>query len=351
MNIDKFDQVIEKVLLFLEDDCKKNPHRYIKSGENFEPCVKDGVDYALKALGINERVDYTPGGHGFPDIVIEGTDGNKFGIEVKSSTGKGKSWRINGNSVLGSTRVPEIKKNVIVFGKVRGVDSVFRAKEYEKCIANVVVTHSPRYLIDLDIEDGNSFFDKSNLQYSTVSESDDPIGLITEYFLSIGQTAWWLAESTPAAIQLFGKLPKSQQDKLMGYAFAHYPELFSNSGTKFYRYMSWLAAENSIVDSALRDRFTAGGKVDLELSNKKYHKLPHIFKVLYEHRVELVKEIVTADNSVLAEDWGETPQEDSRQRIEQWICLVASEISKKDLGKVKRKRLLWDIIFSGVDMW
>ena len=135
---------------------------------------------------------------------------------------------------------------MIVFGKVRGADSLFRAKEYEKCISNVVVTHSPRYLIDLDIDDGNSFFDRANLSYNDISESDQPIKMITDYFLSIGQTAWWLAESTPAAIQMFGNLPVVQKGQLMGHAFVYFPEIFSNSGVKFYRYMSWLASENSI---------------------------------------------------------------------------------------------------------
>ena len=102
---------------------------------------------------------------------------------------------------------------------------------------------------------------------------DQPIKLITDYFLSIGQKAWWLADSTPAAIQMFGKLPKVEQNKLMGYAFAHFAEIFSNSGTKFYRYMSWLASENSIIDPALRDRFTAGGDV-YKRQDKYYYLRP-----------------------------------------------------------------------------
>lgn len=145
MTLSEFDNVIEFVISFLEQDCIINPESYRKSGEDFEPCVKRAVDFALEELGLPDEVDYTPGGHGFPDIVIVGADGNKYGIEVKSSSSAGRSWRINGNSILGSTRVPGIRKNMIVFGKVRGADSLFRAKEYEKCISNVVVTHSPRY--------------------------------------------------------------------------------------------------------------------------------------------------------------------------------------------------------------
>ncbi len=340
----QFNSLIDKVLEYLAADCQQHPERYRKSGEDFEPWVKEAVDYAIDALSLDASVDYTPGGHGFPDIVIEGNDGNKYGIEVKSSSGTGNTWKINGNSVLGSTRVPGILKNVIVFGKVRGENSIFRAKEYDKCIANVVVTHSPRYLIDLDVEDGESFFDKSNMSYAEISQSDQPIKLITDYFLSIGQKAWWLADSTPAAIQMFGKLPKVDQNKLMGYAFAHFAEIFSNSGTKFYRYMSWLASENSIIDPALRDRFTAGGKADVELSTVIYEKLPRIFKNLHEYRKYVLMELENADLQVLEDDWGIVPSTEYQGRIEQWLTLTAAVIPDKDLEHVRKRQMLEDIL-------
>lgn len=341
----QFDLLIDKVLEGLAMDCQQHPERYKKSGEDFEPCVKDAVDFAIDQLSIDAYVDYTPGGHGFPDIVIEDHNGNKYGIEVKSSSGTGNTWRINGNSVLGSTRVPGIKKNVIVFGKVRGENSLFRAKEYDKCIANVVVTHSPRYLIDLDIEDGKSFFDQSKLSYEEISQSAQPIKLITDYFLSKGQKAWWLADSTPAAIQMFGKLPKGEQNRLIGYAFAHFTEVFSNSGTKFYRYMSWLASEKSIVDPALRDRFTAGGKADVELSAVKYERLPRIFTNLHQNRKYVLMELENADLQVLEDDWGIAPHTEYQGRIAQWLTLAVAEIADKELEHVNKRQMLEDILF------
>ena len=344
MNVTQFDNLIDIVLQFLAEDCVENPDRYRKSGEGFEPCVKSAVDYALNVMELNEIVDYTPGGHGFPDIVVEGEDGNKYGIEVKSSSGTGNTWKINGNSVLGSMRVPGICKNMIVFGKVRGADSLFRAKEYEKCISNVVVTHSPRYYIDLDIEEGHGFFEKSDLCYEDISNSDQPIKLITDYFLSIGQTAWWLAESTPAAIQMFGKLPRSQQGQLMGYAFVHFPEIFSNSGTKFYRYMSWLASVNSVIDPALRDRFTAGGKADVNLEYVVYEKLPKVFKNLHNFRKYVLAELENADNETLEKDWEKTPETNFANRIEQWASIAASLIPDEDLEFVRKKQMLLDIV-------
>lgn len=86
MTLSEFDNVIELVISFLEQDCIINPESYRKSGEDFEPCVKRAVDFALEELGLPDEVDYTPGGHGFPDIVIVGADGNKYGMMVIKNT-------------------------------------------------------------------------------------------------------------------------------------------------------------------------------------------------------------------------------------------------------------------------
>jgi len=94
---------------------------------------------------------------------LECAGGGKYGIEVKSSVGIGDSRRIAGNSILGSTSVQGVLKNVIVFGKMRGADIEFRSREYKECITEVRVTHSPRYMIDLDTPAKEHFFDKSGL--------------------------------------------------------------------------------------------------------------------------------------------------------------------------------------------
>ena len=315
MTIAEFDRVIEQVLIFLENDCISHPELYRKSGEDFEPCVKNAVDYALQVLNINAEVDYTPGGHGFPDIVIVCDDGNKFGIEVKSSSSSGKSWKINGNSILGSTRVPGICKNMIVFGKVRGVDSLFRAKEYEKCISNVVVTHSPRYLIDLDIDDGNSFFDKANLSYDDISKSDQPIKMITDYFLSIGQTAWW----------------------------RYYLQL-SLEGQAPFKHIYAPQTERLAIDPALRDRFTAGGKADIELEHVIYEKLPRIFTNLHNYRKYVIDEIKNADSDELKEAWNQIPSANLEVRINQWAMVVADLIPDDGMEHLNKDQMLIDIV-------
>ncbi len=88
MTQEYFHKVIERVLEILGEDCKRNPDCYRKSGEEFEPLVVQAVKRAIYDEEVAVRVDYIPGGHRFPDIVLVDENGAKFGIEVKSSTGK-----------------------------------------------------------------------------------------------------------------------------------------------------------------------------------------------------------------------------------------------------------------------
>lgn len=333
----EFDALIDKLLGFLSDDCRKRPERYIKGGVDFEPTVKEAAEYAIGVLGLEARVDYEPGSHSFPDIVVHVADGSKYGIEVKSLSGTGDSWKINGNSVLGSTRVPGISKSFVLLGKMRGEKSLFRMREYEKSISNVVVTHSPRYLLDLDVKPGESFFDKSNLSYDEITASKEPIKLITDYFSSIGQKAWWLVESTPATILMFNDLAKRQRQALIGYGLAHYKEIFSKSNHKFYRYMAWLVSEKGVVDPSLRDRFTAGGKTTIELRGSTYRRMPHIFKTVHKYRNEVLRELENADLETLQKDWGTVPGKTFKDRIEQWVENVSSATQTEiDIDDVKR---------------
>ncbi|MGM9601805.1 MAG: hypothetical protein ACI3W5_09555 [Faecousia sp.] len=302
MLIVNFGDFVEKVCLVLDDLSKTNPKRIAacKTGEDFEECVVEAIATVINQMGIDAKIRYTKGGHAFPDIVIEFSDGSKYGIEVKSSTSStSKNWKINGNSVLGSTK-EDVIDTYIVFGKTAIGNQGFRCKRYEDAIANVAVTHSPRYAIDMEIANNETFFAKSGLTYKQISESEDPIGQITAYFRSQGQKAWWLAESTPAAIRMFSDLEGEEQLKLLGYCFAHFPEVFSSRSNKFSRCAMWLVAEHSIVSSSLRDNFSAGGRFEY----LDFGRIPRIYKTLEDCREYVLQALDDATVEELYEDWG-----------------------------------------------
>lgn len=301
MTPERFDQLVETVREYLENQAVINPASIAacRSGEDFELCVRNAVEVVLEREGIRAEIKYEQGSHTFPDIVLVFEKGEKYGIEVKCSTGTGRSWKINGNSVLGSTK-EDVRETYVLFGKTAMGYQAFRCKRYEECAADVAVTHSPRFRIDMELAPGTTFFEKSGLSYQQISSAQNPIELITDYFKSQGQRAWWLAESTPAAIRMLSNLPVEERKALLGYCFAHFPEVFSSGGTKYSRCAMWLASEHSIVSSSLRDNFSAGGKVDYG----RFGKVAKVFQTLEECRPYVLAALENATPEELYADWG-----------------------------------------------
>ena len=344
-----FKQYVDNVVATLHTIAKEDAE-YItscKSGDDFELRVVDAAKRTLASMELSASVLHTPGSHAFPDIIIEFSDGDKYGIEVKSSTAaKAKSWKINGNSVMGSTRDDSVIETYIVFGKTAPSVLDFKARKYDECISNVVVTHSPRYLIDLDLPENETFFDVSGISYKQITSSDNPVGLITRYFQSQGQKAWWLSESTPAAVKMFSDLNEAEQTQCFGYGLAHFPELFERNRNKYKRLTIWLATEKSIVSPSMRDDFSAGGQVDLVLAGRAYYKLPKIFQRLIDYKDALIKALNAADADSLCSDWGIPTMAlpDEKSKVNAWIQVAAPHVAVNQLEKgVIPLQLLQDI--------
>ena len=318
-----FSKFVEKVRLQLEYVSQTAPEviAACKSGEDFEVCVYNAVATVLAETGIDATIHYEQGSHVFPDIVVEFATGEKYGIEVKSSTGTGRGWKINGNSVLGSTK-ENVVDTYVMFGKTTRGHQAFRCKRYEDCVADVAVTHSPRYRIDMDLEPGTTFFDKSGLSYQQISDAEKPIELITAYFKSQGQHAWWLSESTPAAIRMFSSLTTEEKKRLVAYCFAHFPEVFSASSNKFSRCAMWLAAEHSIVSSSLRDNFSAGGKYVY----RDFGKIPRIFDTLDKCKEYVINALNECTMEKLCEDWGIAyrPEFENNNKLSAWLGVASA---------------------------
>lgn len=324
-----FEKFVSEVTERLEQYAASDP-RAIASctgGEKFEPWVARATEEIAAEGYPGAAVEYNAGSHAFPDIVVDFGPWGRYGIEVKSSSNAtSKGWKINGNSILGSTKQTVID-TYIIFGKTAIGCQEFRYKRYKDAVANVVVTHSPRYAIDMDLAPGETFFEKSGISYKEMQQSDAPIHLVTEYFKKQGLSAWWLTESAPAALRLYSDLSPSEQAELIGYCFAHFPELFSNSSKKFYRAAVWMTTERSVLTPSLRDSFTAGGKADINLLDTTYHALPRIYTNLRQHRQSVLRALRDASVEKLAEDWNCSPTfgASTNDKLLMWIVLVARQ--------------------------
>lgn len=340
---------------FVIDACEKlkrlatkNPHKIAVcgTGEKFEIRVVEVIQELVAESYPEAKVEYTPGSHAFPDVVIDFGPNGRYGIEVKSSSSaSSKGWKINGNSVLGSTKQAVIA-TYIIFGKTALNHQEFRYKRYEEAVANVGVTHSPRYMIDMDIAPSETFFAKSGLSYQQISKDGNPIGLITDYFRSQGLRAWWLAESTPAAIRIFSELEARERAEMIGYCFAHFPEVFSASQKKYQRSALWLTMRQSVVSTSLRDNFSASGRADVVLKTITYPDAPKIYKTLHEHRFIVRSALSEANMEELAHDWGiaDGMPATEREILKLWTFLSARKADRKHGTAEYVREMVWNII-------
>ncbi|MFR7894917.1 MAG: hypothetical protein ACLU38_13450 [Dysosmobacter sp.] len=65
---------------------------------------------------------------------------------------------------------------ILSFGKTAMGNQAFRFKRYEDAVANVAVTHSPRYAIDMDIAPGETFLINQDLPINRSLNLKTPLG-------------------------------------------------------------------------------------------------------------------------------------------------------------------------------
>lgn len=305
----------------------------------FEKLVVKVSNLVIEKFGYSFIIDYTEGGHAFPDIIYSHKS-NKYGIEVKSSTSSNtsdSSWTILGNSILGSTRI-DVEETYIIFFKVNKNGRFINYARYEDAVSDIVVTHSPRYKLNLSQKPQDSFFAKSGISYEQINESKDPIGLVTNYFKNRGETAWWIAESTPAIIKNWSEISKKSKKEIMSKAFVLFPELiYSNNNLKYKRLSKWLVASYSIVDSSLRDKFTAGGKINLKIDKVNYFELPRIYESLINIFSEFKKQLKEMSYEEIKKYWADYCPilDDFESRKKYWFETVIGKLYENGHLKVE----------------
>lgn len=282
------------------------------------------------------------GGQKFPDIIAQ----KLYGIEVKTTTQN--HWKTTGNSVLESTRVADVERIFMLFAKLANPIE-FRCRPYEECLSEVVVTHSPRYLIDMNLPLGQTIFDKMNTPYDTLRKKKNPLGHVVDYYksnLKPGEQLWWIDNSNVSniSIKMWKNIGREKQKEIITKIMVYFTEIFgNNSRKKFERIPAWLVTREGIVTPNIRDLFSSGGKSDLLVGNKLYKDIPRIFLNLF-NSLTLVIEIIAQTSYIeLSEYWGIRTTE--KNKISDWISLVSEEAKRiSDAQHLDIKKIINEII-------
>ena len=275
-------------------------------------------------------------GHRFPDILA----GKYYGTEVKST--KSDKWDSFGNSIFENTRLKDVERIYVTFGKM--IKPVrFKSKPYEDCISGVVVDHSPRYHIDMTIqEEGReTIFEVMRTTYDEfrrlpVHDQIEMIAKKSKEKLAKGETLWWHPEVeeyiAPPSIRLMSAFSKEDKERLISEAYCFFPELFGSSSKKYNRYVLWLITDKSIATGNARDGFSSGGQVEFQLKDGSMVKIPATIGRLIKYHEMIANVINKTPSGILKDRWNVSSIQDDR--ISQWIGLILPVIS--DSGRIDR---------------
>lgn len=285
----------------------------------FEYAVYDKMTESAKGSNFEGTIKQT-GLMAFPDVVA-----NKyFGVEVKTTTKD--QWISVGNSVLESSRIEDVERIYLLFGKFGGIMDI-RYRLYQDCLPEVSVTHYPRYKINMDLENGKSIFRKIGIDYDTLRKDGNCIQKIKDYYrtqLKEGEELWWIDQDngekgTSPIIRPFKNLSKKERESFVVEAMILFPEMFSNRLTKFERAATYLVAEYNAVSANLRDNFTAGGKKAMTIKNKSL-LLPRVAYKLSEKAKNISQKIEEINENDLLHYW--RVEKIEKDRLSQWKKLL-----------------------------
>lgn len=290
----EFALLMKRTDQLLTNDAAKRPKYYVtRNGSPLEDDVKAALDECAIGTPFENTIEKISG-QKFPDIVAA----KLYGVEVKST--KENHWTSTGSSILESSRVADVERIFMTFGKLGGNPIAFRSRPYEECLSGIAVTHMPRYLIDMRLNQGETIFDKMGVPYDTLRKMDNPIAPVSRYYrskLKNGEKLWWAGEAddeaAPATLRLWDCVPCEEKRKYTVYGLINFPEIF---GGDYGRYALWLVTSQSVVDTHIRDQFSAGGREPMLLSDGTVVKLPGIYRRIKENSDFFIKRMFLEDS-------------------------------------------------------
>lgn len=321
----EFVSLMNRTDRLLNFDAQQRPAYYARRGGSpLEDDVKAALDECAKRTPFANTIEKISGQR-FPDIVAA----KFYGVEVKST--KENHWTSTGSSILESSRISDVERIFMTFGKLGGNPIEFLSRPYEECLYGIAVTHMPRYLIDMRLKPGETIFDKMGIPYDKLRLMENPVAPVSRYYrnqLKPGESLWWAGdaadETVSATIRLWSNVPTEAKKRYTVYGCVNFPEIF---GGNYDRYALWLTSQG-VVDPHIRDQFSAGGQEFMLLSNGATIKFPGVYRRV-KGNMELFLKIMSQENTQAFMERSTLDVHALNERLLKWADVV-SRHSKMD---------------------
>jgi len=272
-------------------------------------------------------------GHSFPDILA----GKYYGVEVKST--KEDKWTSVGSSIVESTRDQNVEDIYMMFGKLGGKIPEFKFRPYQDCLCNIAVTHSPRYMIDMEIKEKleKTIFEKIHMSYSDFHKVDDKIEVVRDYYINQArkngrhEMPWWIGKRTVDAIgngevptiRLFNQLSICEKADLKAQMTILFPKVLLGD---YDEAALWLCTHRYFLCMNVRDFFSAGGQYNVLNGEKLLIPYPAVIKKLMDVMPQITRNLLNNTELEYLEFNPELYY--SKNKLKSWIAQVVSVFKK-----------------------
>lgn len=295
-----FVELMERTENILNTEAAANPNEYRHlNSSTLEPCAVEKIKLACDNSPFDANEVKLISGQRFPDIIAN----EYYGVEVKST--KYDHWKSTGSSIVETTRVEKVDDIYMLFGKLGGNIPEFKCRPYQEVLYDIAVTHSPRYLIDMELKENETIFSKMGTTYDDFRTSPDNISKVRRYYKEQAlqqkryEMPWWITSDNVETahsfnVKLWNTLDVKEKRNLQIKCMILFPEALNPapSKTKYNNTTLWLCSYNQVINPNIRDLYSAGGKITHV--NKKRIKTPaaQVFNVIVSYSDE-IKEVLT----------------------------------------------------------
>ena len=321
----------------LNEDARINPGKYkALTSSTLETCAVDKIKEACANSPFDPDEVKLYSGQRFPDIVAE----KYYGIEVKST--KEDHWTSTGSSIVETTRIENVEDIYMLFGKLGGDIPQFKCRPYEDVLYDIAVTHSPRYLINMELEKKDTIFAKMGTTYDDFRTSPDSIAKVRRYY---GERArknnrqempWWItSENLESAhsfnIRLWKSLDLREKRELQAKCMILFPEALNpdRSMTKYNNTTLWLCSYNQVINPNIRDLYSAGGKITHVDGERLQKPVAQVFNVIvdYSDDIKALLQCPSGEMKTLIEDYNPVLLEGG-DLYENWLAICCELAGK-----------------------
>lgn len=86
-----------------------------------------------------------------------------------------------GGSIMESTRIPDVSRIHVFCARQKPFEIKYRS--FEECVEDVAVTHSPRYMLDMDVSNNQSLFKRLGKTYDEIRHMKNPFDAFKEFIV------------------------------------------------------------------------------------------------------------------------------------------------------------------------